>query len=53
MSVKGLTGGQYHIEVEIAKNVTSRYIFDDKEKFEKALQHMKDEGNNIIAQGEY
>ena len=53
MPVKGLTGGQYYIEVEIAENVTSRYIFDDKKKFEETLQYMKYEGDKIIGQGEY
>ena len=53
MSVKGLSGGQYYIEVEVADNVTSRYIFDDKERFEQALKYMKDDGDKIIGQGEY
>ena len=53
MPAKRLTGGQYYIEVEVANNVTSRFIFSNKEIFEQALKHMKNEGDKIIAQGEY
>ena len=53
MAVKRLTGDQYYVEMEIADNVTSRFVFDNKEDYEGFIKSMKKEGNKITAQGEY
>ena len=53
MAVKRLSGGQYYVEMEIADNVTSRFVFDNKEDYDGFIKSMKEEGNKITAQGEY
>ncbi len=53
MTVKGLTGGQYYVEMKVADNVISRFVFDNKEDYDGFIKSMKKEGNKIIAQGEY
>ena len=53
MPAKRLTGGQYYVEMEIAENVISRFVFDNKEDYEGFIKSMKEEGNKITAQGEF
>ena len=53
MGVKRLSGGQYYVEMEIADNVTSRFVFDNKEDYLGFVKSMIEDGNKIVGQGEY